>query len=140
MDGEREELIEKAQMSEQAERYPDMVEAMKTLAEKYPELTNTERNLLSVAYKNVVGARRSAWRVICSIEGKSSAEASVCKSAAEYRVTIAEELNNICGEVLVRMSYYEQPSHRLRSTLFGDESVLSALCLPCVCRSCSTNI
>ena len=27
-----------------------------------------ERNLLSVAYKNVVGARRSSWRVISSIE------------------------------------------------------------------------
>ena len=29
------------------------------------------RNLLSVAYKNVVGARRSSWRVISSIEQKT---------------------------------------------------------------------
>ena len=34
------------------------------------ELTNEERNLLSVAYKNVVGSRRSSWRVISSIEAK----------------------------------------------------------------------
>lgn len=105
MDGDREVLIEKAQMAEQAERYPDMVEAMKALAEKYPELTNTERNLLSVAYKNVVGARRSACRVISSIEAKSSTEAG--KIASEYRVKIAKELNETCGEVLVRMNYYE---------------------------------
>lgn len=29
-----------------------------------------ERNLLSVAYKNVVGARRASWRVLSSIEAK----------------------------------------------------------------------
>lgn len=29
-----------------------------------------ERNLLSVAYKNVVGARRASWRVLSSIESK----------------------------------------------------------------------
>lgn len=106
MDGEREELIEKAQMAEQAERYPDMVAAMKAYAEKYPQLSNIERNLLSVAYKNVVGTRRSAWRVLSSIESKSSADSNVPKVSAEYRVKIAEELNEICGDVLVRINYF----------------------------------
>ena len=36
----------------------------------FSELVNEERNLLSVAYKNVVGARRSSWRIISSIEQK----------------------------------------------------------------------
>jgi len=35
------------------------------------ELSNEERNLSSVAYKNVDGARRSAWRVITSIKQKT---------------------------------------------------------------------
>ena len=48
--------------------------AMKKVTEMGEELSNEERNLLSVAYKNVVGARRSAWRVITSIEQKTSAE------------------------------------------------------------------
>lgn len=99
MAGDKEELIEKAQLAEQAERYPDMVQAMKALAEKYPKLDNPERNLLSVAYKNVVGARRSAWRVISSIESKSPAD-SVTTVAAEYKVKIAKELEEICEEVL----------------------------------------
>lgn len=107
MEGDREDLIERAQMAEQAERYPDMVLAMKTLAEKHPELTNTERNLLSVAYKNVVGARRSAWRVISSIEAKSSADTSFVKTAGDYKVKISKELNEICEEVLVRMDYFQ---------------------------------
>ena len=44
---------------------------MKAVTETGVELSNEERNLLSVAFKNVVGARRSSWRVISSIEQKT---------------------------------------------------------------------
>lgn len=47
-----------------------MVEAMKKVASMDVELTVEERNLLSVAYKNVIGARRASWRIISSIEQK----------------------------------------------------------------------
>lgn len=47
-----------------------MVEAMKKVASLDLELTVEERNLLSVAYKNVIGARRASWRIISSIEQK----------------------------------------------------------------------
>ena len=46
----------------QAERYDDMAAAMKSVTETGIELSNEERNLLSVAYKNVVGARRYIFR------------------------------------------------------------------------------
>lgn len=48
----------------------EMVEAMKKVASLDMELTVEERNLLSVAYKNVIGARRASWRIISSIEQK----------------------------------------------------------------------
>lgn len=105
MERDRECQVEMAKMAEQAERYPDMAKEMKALVEQHPELTNEERNLLSVAYKNEVGARRSAWRVICSIESKSDVSAETRKCAAEYKVTIAKELEEICSQVLVRMIY-----------------------------------
>ena len=63
----REDYVYSAKLSEQAERYDEMVESMKKVAELKVELTVEERNLLSVAYKNVVGARRASWRIISSI-------------------------------------------------------------------------
>lgn len=47
-------LVQKAKLAEQAERYDDMAGAMKAVTEQGLELSNEERNLLSVAYKNVV--------------------------------------------------------------------------------------
>ena len=47
-----------------------MVDHMKAVAQQPQELTVEERNLLSVAYKNVIGSRRASWRVISSIEQK----------------------------------------------------------------------
>lgn len=83
------EFVSRAKLCEQAERYDDMADFMRKVTESGTgmfqrntvdsavpycwfrlELINEERNLLSVAYKNVVGARRSSWRIISSIEQK----------------------------------------------------------------------
>ena len=57
----KDEFVRTAKLAEQTERYDDMASSMKSATESGLELTNEERNLLSVAYKNVVGARRSSW-------------------------------------------------------------------------------
>ena len=56
--------------------FVEMVTAMKTVASLDVELTVEERNLLSVAYKNVIGARRASWRIISSIEQKEENKAA----------------------------------------------------------------
>ena len=97
-------LIERAKLAEQAERYEDMAKFMKEFTEKATSpLGNEERNLLSVAYKNVVGSRRSSWRVVSSIERKSSQPEAKVKLAQDYRSKIEDELNKICQEVLVSL-------------------------------------
>jgi len=73
---------------------------MKKVTEANSELSNEERNLLSVAYKNVVGARRSSWRVISSIEQKTEGSERKQQMAKEYREKIEKELKDICQEVL----------------------------------------
>jgi len=94
----RDDLINTAKLAEQSERYEDMAYAMKKVTEMDQELGNEDRNLLSVAYKNVVGARRSSWRVISSIEQRT--EEKKKESACDYRKKIEKELTDICEEVL----------------------------------------
>merc|ERR1739842_26109 len=64
-------LVSFAKIAEQGERYDDMARAMRKVTELDGALSQEKRNLLSVAYKNVVGARRSSWRVICMIEQRA---------------------------------------------------------------------
>lgn len=78
-----------------------MAQSMKKVTELGAELSNEERNLLSVAYKNVVGARRSSWRVISSIEQKTEGSEKKQQMAKEYREKIEKELRDICYDVLV---------------------------------------
>ena len=79
-----------------------MVEAMKKVAEMKVELTVEERNLLSVAYKNVIGARRASWRIVSSIEQKEEAKGNEehVKIIKEYREKVESELTKIADDVL----------------------------------------
>eukprot|EP00914_Ancora_sagittata_P033235 GHVO01067081.1.p1 GENE.GHVO01067081.1~~GHVO01067081.1.p1 ORF type:complete len:266 (+),score=36.05 GHVO01067081.1:59-799(+) len=105
----REDFVQRAKLAEQAERYDDMAAAMKKVTELAPELTNEERNLLSVAYKNVVGARRSSWRVISSIEQKTESNERKQKMSREYRDKVEKELRDICGDVLNLLEQFLVP-------------------------------
>jgi len=99
-----EDFVQRARLAENAERFDDMAAAMKQYTETGAELTNEERNLLSVAYKNVVGARRSSWRVISSIEQKSEGNEKRQLMAKEYREKVEKELKQICHDVLSLLS------------------------------------
>jgi len=99
----REDFVYQAKLAEQAERYDEMVEAMKKVAQMNTDLSVEDRNLLSVAYKNVIGARRASWRIISSIEQKEENkgnEAHVQKTR-EYRKKVEAELVAICNDILV---------------------------------------
>ena len=64
---------------------PDMVSAMKEIVVKEPALCSESRNLLSVAYKNVIGARRASWRIIKSIESNQEDGSAKQTQAKKYR-------------------------------------------------------
>jgi 14-3-3 protein epsilon len=66
------------------------------------ELTLEERNILSVAFKNVVGTRRAAWRVISLIERKENKKSSTANAekAKTYKLIIEKELTDKCKKIL----------------------------------------
>nr|CAD7201319.1 unnamed protein product [Timema douglasi] len=80
----------------------EMVEAMKRVASLDLDLSVEERNLLSVAYKNVIGARRASWRIISSIEQKEENKGADLKLAMirAYRAKVEQELRDICSDIL----------------------------------------
>jgi 14-3-3 protein epsilon len=98
-DGTREDKVYMAKLAEQAERYD---EAMKTVACLDVELTVEERNLLSVAYKNVIGARRASWRIISSIEQKEESKGNNhhVQLIKDYKAKVDSELSKICNDIL----------------------------------------
>jgi len=110
--GEREDNVYMAKLAEQAERYDEMVQAMKKVATLNVELTVEERNLLSVAYKNVIGARRASWRIISSIEQKEESKGNEThiKRIKEYRVKVDKELSEICKDILDLIDKHLIPS------------------------------
>ena len=90
----------------------EMVEYMKNVASADQELTVEERNLLSVAYKNVIGARRASWRIVTSIEQKEESKnnSSQVGLIKEYRQKIEAELAKICEDILEVLENHLIPS------------------------------
>ncbi|KAL3856775.1 hypothetical protein ACJMK2_011494 [Sinanodonta woodiana] len=112
---DREDQVYMAKLAEQAERYDEMVEYMKKVASMDQELTVEERNLLSVAYKNVIGARRASWRILSSVEQKEEHKDEKnhhdkVTHMKSYRETVENELKNICNEVLEVLDKHLIPS------------------------------
>ncbi|WZH44488.1 Tyrosine 3-monooxygenase tryptophan 5-monooxygenase activation [Fusarium acuminatum] len=107
-----EDAVYLAKLAEQAERYEEMVENMKIVAGEDRDLTVEERNLLSVAYKNVIGARRASWRIVTSIEQKeeSKGNSSQVTLIKEYRQKIEAELAKICDDILEVLDQHLIPS------------------------------
>jgi len=98
----REDLIYMSRLSEQAERYDEMSAAMKKVAQLNEPLSIEERNLLSVAFKNVVGSRRASLRIISSIEQKEESRGKEDRlvKAKEYHKKVEKELMEICDDIL----------------------------------------
>jgi len=91
-----------AKLAEQAERYDEMAEHMKNVGAEGSELSVEERNLLSVAYKNAVGSRRAAWRIISSVMQKETSKGNADNAAfaKEYVTKVETELQGICDTIL----------------------------------------
>ncbi|CAI0474341.1 unnamed protein product [Linum tenue] len=111
----RDQYVYLAKLAEQAERYEEMVSFMEKLVTSSTpasELSVEERNLLSVAYKNVIGSLRAAWRIVSSIEQKEEGRRNDehVGLVKEYRSKIETELSAVCAGILTILDSNLVPS------------------------------
>jgi len=103
MTTEREQSVFRAKVAEQAECFEEMVVAMKKVVQLNPDLNVEERNLLSIAYKNLISPKRTAWRIISSLHDKEkNKDPNSWKlvQMRELRESIERQLHTVCGEIL----------------------------------------
>jgi len=113
MDSEKLEAL--SQAAEAAERYEDMVQVMNALVsrkiDQKEKLSSDVRNLLSVAYKNVVGAKRSSWRML-NEDMTFDVKPSILEN---FKKQVEQELQATCEEVLeILKKLSEQNEERLK--------------------------
>lgn len=95
-----EENIFLARVAEQAERFDDMVDFLKpVLDQKGADVSSEERNLLSVAFKNLISSKRTAWRTISAIEQNPKYQ-KFGESLASYKKRIEELLYKDCESII----------------------------------------
>ncbi|KAJ3615557.1 hypothetical protein Zmor_016324 [Zophobas morio] len=102
MHSKREEKLYLTSLSNLSERYRDMANSMKEIVElAEDEFTVEERNLFSVAYKNLIGPLRSALRIFANV--KKNEEKNGSERVAyitEYMNKIEKEIKDIVDEVI----------------------------------------
>ncbi|EPY31704.1 tyrosine 3-monooxygenase/tryptophan 5-monooxygenase activation protein [Strigomonas culicis] len=89
-----------------------MVLCMRKVVKLNNELDTDERNLLSVAFKNVISPRRNAWRVITTIESRESAKESSenLPLITNLRKEFEAEMSGVCDELISLLDTYLIPA------------------------------
>jgi 14-3-3 protein epsilon len=95
-----EEHIFLARVAEQAERFEDMVDFLaKVLDSKGADVSSDERNLLSVAFKNLISSKRAACRTIAAIE-QNPKYSKYSDALASYKQSIEGKLTGDCQRII----------------------------------------
>ena len=95
-----EESIFMARVAEQAERFDDMVHFLTpVLEEKGSTVSNDDRNLLSVAFKNLINSKRTAIRTITAIE-QNPKYTQFSSQLATYKKKIEDLLYKDCDHII----------------------------------------
>jgi len=124
---DRKNLVFLARTAETAERYDDMCTIMRALVEwtdsktEKVDLTVEERNLLSVAYKNVIGTRRASWRTLNVDEHKDDEFIKLYKKQVEGELhVICKDVLDLLNNILIKNAIEENESRVFYLKMTGD--------------------
>jgi 14-3-3 protein epsilon len=111
-----EEKIFLARVAEQAERFEDMVDFLEeVLQAKGGSVNPDERNLLSVAFKNLISSKRAACRTISAIE-QNPKYSKFNAALLAYKTKIEEQLQGDCQKII------DMINNRVLNTDCSDEA------------------
>ena len=111
-----EEKIFLARVAEQAERFEDMVNFLdEVLAAKGGDVNPDERNLLSVAFKNLISSKRAACRTISAIE-QNPKYSKFNEALLNYKGQIEQQLEADCNKIIKMIN------ERVLNTSCADEA------------------
>lgn len=113
-------IVYMARIAEKADRRDEMKEYMREVASTpdpetgLVDLTNDERNLLSIAYKYVVNNKRVSWRILNQHVQKESKKdnSPYLSDITAYMHKVEKELIDVCNEILGLLDDYLIPGAR----------------------------
>ena len=116
----REDLIFKIQLAEKAEIFEDIVAFANELIQLGKELTYDEINLISVAFKNSIGRKRTLLQALAAIEEKDKEKgAKHTEIIQQYKKKVKQELENISKCIIsVLDNYLIKPAPISETKLF----------------------
>lgn len=103
--------------------FTDVVKQIKLIIELFDaQLTIDERNLLSIAYKNITNVLRNSWRVIDNVEKsqtlRQAASAKQHLLTRRQRQRVERELTNACKDIVLLLDRQLLPAAKQ-----GEEAV-----------------
>lgn len=112
----REEYVYLAKLYERAERYEDMVMWITKFIQLEPKLSMDERNILSAGFKNIIGSKRSSWRLLQNLERKEEKKGgnnnTNLNSVREVKVKVENEMRRICDDIQNILDKYLVPNSK----------------------------
>ena len=109
----RNEYLFLTRISEKAERFEDMTNYIHKLAQEDAQFDEEERDLLAIAYKNVVGPNRIAWKAVTKmeiIEENGKRHTHYLQIVREYKKKVENDILRACDEILNVISQSLLPS------------------------------
>ncbi|KAI0736209.1 14-3-3-like protein [Fomitopsis betulina] len=90
-----------ARVADQAERYHDVIGQIKDIVSTTDaQLTVDERNLLSVAYKNITVTLRTSWRNIDTLETQTRHSLKERRLMQRQKERIEQDIVDVCKDVV----------------------------------------
>lgn len=111
MDKERNELLLKAKLYESTEKFDLMFEAINKFVELGPSISDDERVILNIGYKNVTTNKRRAWRELIKVETeeRSKGNKNQCSYANELRLEVENDILSHTNKILEMLDKYLIP-------------------------------